>query len=164
MRVMGVDPSTVATGWGVVEGNFPGPKLVATGVIRCRGSMSTRLATLHQRLVWLLEEYEPDCVSLEQGFASNNMQAALRLGEARGAVLAAAGILGIRVAEYAPATIKLAVTGDGRASKQQMQIMVCRLLRIPGPLIEDAADALGTALCHMQASGFARAVDRQPRR
>ncbi|MCX8071275.1 MAG: crossover junction endodeoxyribonuclease RuvC [Candidatus Binatia bacterium] len=150
MRVFGVDPSTVATGWGVVDGDPRRPLWVASGVVRCRGGMGTRLAKLHAELVRLLRKYRPQELSLEQGFAGNNVQAALRLGEARGVVLAAAGGFGIPVAEYAPATIKLAVTGDGRATKAQVQFMIQRLLGLPEPPAEDAADALAAAVCHLQ--------------
>lgn len=150
MRVIGVDPSTIATGWGVLDGDLPQLRCVAQGVVRCRGRTSHRLARLHSEITRILIEHRPDCLSLEQGFASANIQAALRLGEARGVVLAAAGSLEIPVAEYAPATIKLAVTGDGRATKAQVQLMVQRLLSLPTPPAEDAADALAAALCHLQ--------------
>lgn len=126
--------------------------------------MSTRLSKLYAELVRLLTQYRPYCVSLEQGFSSSNVQAALRLGEARGVVLAAAGSLGIAVAEYAPATIKLAVTGDGRASKEQVQWMVQRLLKLPRPPAEDAADALGAALCHLQTYAMEWQMGRGQRR
>lgn len=164
MRVMGIDPSTVSTGWGVLEGDLRRPRCLGSGVVRCRGGMSTRLAKLYAELVHLLARYHPHCVSLEQGFTSNNVQAALRLGEARGVVLAAAGNLGIAVAEYAPATIKLAVTGDGRATKEQMQRMVQRLLQLREPPIEDAADALGAALCHLQTATLERKLNDSKRR
>lgn len=160
MRVLGIDPSTVATGWAVLDGAFPRPHCVASGVLRCRGSTSTRLARLHREVVGLLAQFCPQHLSLEQGFSSLNVQAALRLGEARGVVLAAAGSLGVPVTEYAPATIKLAVTGDGRASKAQMQAMVQRLLGLTETPPEDAADALGAALCHLHAAAFARKIPR----
>ncbi|GIW44335.1 MAG: crossover junction endodeoxyribonuclease RuvC [Candidatus Binatia bacterium] len=150
MRVIGVDPSTVATGWGVLDGGVPHLRWVAHGVVRCHGAVSRRLARLHSEITRILIEHRPDYLSLEQGFASSNIQAALRLGEARGVVLAAAGSLEIPVAEYAPSTIKLAVTGDGRATKAQVQLMVQRLLALPEPPAEDAADALAAALCHLQ--------------
>jgi crossover junction endodeoxyribonuclease RuvC len=161
MRVIGVDPSTVATGWGVLDGDLPRVCCVAQGVVRCRGGMSSRLAKLYAEMMRLLSEHRPDCLSLEQGFASSNIQAALRLGEARGVVLAAAGSWGIPVAEYAPSTIKLAVTGDGRATKAQVQLMVQRLLGLPEPPAEDAADALAAALCHLQSYKLERKVHRR---
>ncbi len=164
MRVIGVDPSTVATGWGVLEGDLPVPRYLGSGVVRCRGGMSTRLAKLYAELVRLLSQYHPHCLSLEQGFTSHNVQAALRLGEARGVVLAAAGSLGIAVAEYAPATIKLAVTGDGRATKEQVQWMVQRRLKLAAPPAEDAADALGAALCHLQTCTLERKLGRNRHR
>lgn len=160
VRVLGIDPSTVATGWGVLEAAFPRPRYVTSGVIRCRGGPSTRLAQLHRDVLQLLTQFCPDHVSLEQGFSSRNVQAALRLGEARGVVLAAAGSLGVPVTEYPPATIKLAVTGDGRASKAQMQAMVRRLLGLAETPPEDAADALGAALCHLHTAALARALPR----
>jgi crossover junction endodeoxyribonuclease RuvC len=152
--VLGVDPGTVVTGWGIVEEGGAGPRHVASGVVRARGSRAERLALIHQALVDLCERFSPSALSLEKTFVGDNVQSAFRLGEARGAVMVAAAGFGLAVAEYSPAEIKVAVAGSGRAAKAQMQGMVGRLLGLARPLAEDEADALGAALCHVQTSRF----------
>ena len=155
MRVLGVDPGTVATGWGVVEDRANRLTHVAGGVIRSRGPLAGRLAHIYEQVQLLLTQFEPTCVSLEKTFVGENVQSAFRLGEARGAILVAAAQAGIVVREYSPAEIKVAVVGHGRAVKQQMQTMVMRLLGLDGPLAADEADALGAAICHLHTQTFA---------
>jgi crossover junction endodeoxyribonuclease RuvC len=155
MRVLGVDPGTVATGWGVVEERTHRLTHVAGGVIRPRGPLAERLAHIYAQLQRLLADFEPTCVSLEKTFVGDNVQSAFRLGEARGAILVAAAQAGVAVREYSPAEIKVAVVGHGRADKQQMQTMVTRLLDLCGPLAADEADALGAAICHLHTQSFA---------
>ena len=155
MRVLGVDPGTVATGWGVVEDHTQRLTHVGGGVIRPRGPLAERLAHVYEQMRRLLADFEPTCVSLEKTFVGANVQSAFRLGEARGAILVAAAQAGIAVREYSPAEIKVAVVGHGRAVKQQMQTMVRRLLDLPGLLAADEADALGAAICHLHTHSFA---------
>jgi crossover junction endodeoxyribonuclease RuvC len=155
MRVLGVDPGTVATGWGVVEEHAHRLTHVAGGVIRPRGPLGGRLALIHEQVRRLLTDFEPTCISLEKTFVGENVQSAFRLGEARGAILVAAAQAGVPVREYSPAEIKLAVVGHGRAVKEQMQIMVVRLLGLRGGLAADEADALGAAICHLHTQSFA---------
>src|SRR5262249_52083615 len=100
MRVLGVDPGTVATGWGVVDEMDRHPTYIAGGVIRARGSLAGRLARVFDETQRILTEFSPDCVSLEKTFVGDNVQSALRLGEARGAILVAAARAGIVVTEY----------------------------------------------------------------
>ncbi|GIW40601.1 MAG: crossover junction endodeoxyribonuclease RuvC [Candidatus Binatia bacterium] len=148
-RILGVDPGTVRTGWGVVEKGPRGLSCVAGGAIELRGSRSERLGRICRELVDIARRYRPTAVSLEKAFAAANLQAALRLGEARGAVLAAAALAGLEVFEYSPAEIKLAVVGYGRAEKQQVQAMTRHLLALPCPPGPDEADALASAICHL---------------
>jgi len=155
MRVLGVDPGTVATGWGVVEEHTRRLRHVAGGVIRPRGSLAQRLAHVHEQVRRLLDDFAPTCVSLEKTFVGANVQSAFRLGEARGAILVAAAQAGVPVREYSPAEIKLAVVGHGRAVKDQMQTMVIRLLALESVLAADEADALGAAICHLHTQSFA---------
>lgn len=156
VRVVGIDPGTLVTGWAVVEGPFGRATPLGYGTWRLRGSLSARLHQMSRSLAELLAQYEPDVVALERNFAGNNVQSALRLGEARGAILAAVGACTLEVAEYTPATVKLAVAGSGRATKRQVQVMVMRLLHLRREPAVDAADALAVALCHLQNASFAQ--------
>lgn len=158
MRVLGVDPGTVATGWGVVDERPPGLLHVAGGVIRARGPLAERLGRVYDEVRRVLAEFAPDCVGLEKTFVGDNVQSAFRLGEARGAILVAAAQARVPVCEYSPAEIKVAVVGHGRAAKEQVQAMVLRILGVPGPLAADAADALGVAICHLHTQRFAAHV------
>lgn len=155
MRVVGIDPGTVATGWGVVDVSTSRGQSrqsrVASGVIRCRGELPDRLATVFAGVCAILEEHRPEALSIEKTFVSENVQSAFRLGEARGSILVAAARAGVKVYEYSPAEIKMAVVGYGRALKEQVQVMVGRLLELSEGLASDEADALAAALCHLQA-------------
>jgi crossover junction endodeoxyribonuclease RuvC len=146
VRVLGVDPGTVATGWGVVEEIDRRLTYVAGGVIRARGPLAQRLARVYEQIQQILSNFAPTCISLEKTFVGDNVQSAFRLGEARGAILVAAAQAGIPVQEYSPAEIKVAVAGNGRAAKEQMQLMVRRLLGLAGAVASDEADALVAAL------------------
>src|SRR5262245_54537334 len=126
MRVLGVDPGTVATGWGVIDEHGPHLTYVAGGVIRARGTLPQRLAHIYEQAVHLVREYQPTWLSLEKNFVGENIQSAFRLGEARGVIMVAATQGGISVHEYSPAEIKVAVVGQGRATKEQMQSMAVR--------------------------------------
>jgi crossover junction endodeoxyribonuclease RuvC len=158
MRVLGVDPGTVATGWGVVDQAGQRLAYAGGGVIRSRGPLPQRLARIYEQVQRILSDFTPHCVSLEKTFVGDNVQSAFRLGEARGVILVAAAQAGIAVTEYSPAEIKVAVVGHGRAAKAQMQIMVARLLALAGPLLGDEADALGAAICHLHTRRFATHV------
>lgn len=157
-RVLGVDPGTVITGWGIVEDREGDVCHVASGTIRPRGSRADRLAAIHHALCEVCESFRPTALSLEQTFVGDNVQTAFRLGEARGAAMVAAAAAGLSVSEYSPAEIKVAVAGSGRAAKAQMQAMVGRLLALDERLAADQADALGAAICHLQTSRFADCV------
>jgi len=163
-RVIGIDPGTVATGWGVIDGCGSRLAYVASGVIRPRGVRAARLGAIYSALREICEEYAPATMAVEQPFVGRNIQSALRLGEARGAVMTAAEQEHVSVAEYSPAGIKLAVAGNGRASKGQVQAMVARLLALEKSLAADEADALGAAICHLHTSRFASKVAEVARR
>ncbi len=159
LRILGVDPGSVALGWGVID-SYNSARLarVASGTIRGRGERAARLAAICDAIQELCERFRPAVLSLEQSFVGDNVQSAFRLGEVRGAVMVAAGRARVAVAEYSPAQIKLAVAGSGRAAKAQMQAMVSRLLAVDQVLGEDEADALGAAICHVNAGQFAALV------
>jgi crossover junction endodeoxyribonuclease RuvC len=164
VRVLGVDPGTVATGWGVIEEIDRRLTYVAGGVIRSRGPLPQRLARIYDGIQHALSAFTPAWVSLEKTFVGANVQSAFRLGEARGAILVAAAQAGVPVWEYSPAEIKVAVAGQGRAAKEQMQAMVMRLLSLSSALAADEADALGAAICHLHTHSFVAHVDTHDRR
>ena len=160
MRILGVDPGSVVTGWAVVDcaGNRLGH--VESGSVRAgRGAHARRLGDVLTAVSEVIATYHPEHLSLESGFLARNVHSAFRLGEARGVVLAAAGRAGVSVSEYSPATIKKAVTGYGRAAKEQVQQAVVRLLALEGIPPEDEADAIAAALCH----GFRHVFDSKAR-
>jgi crossover junction endodeoxyribonuclease RuvC len=150
MRILGIDPGSVATGFGVVDRTGGALVHVAHGTLRPpRGvALPLRLHHLYRALVELLEEHRPDAVAVEQVFVAASPRAALVLGQARGAVLAAVASGGLAVAEYTPAQIKQGVTGSGAAPKPQVQAMVCRILALDRAPASDAADALAAAIRH----------------
>jgi crossover junction endodeoxyribonuclease RuvC len=158
MRVMGIDCGTECTGYGVVDLDGR-DKLVCVsfGGIRLssREPLPIRLSTVFDRLSGVIQEFQPDRVAIEEVFYSVNAKSALKLGQVRGVAMLAASSQKLQIGEYAPLTIKAAVVGYGRAEKEQVQLMVARLLcleEIPEPA--DAADALAIAICdlHTQAT------------
>ena len=154
MFVLGIDPGLSATGYGVVESGHP-PTAVIAGVIRTdtEASMADRLAELFIELTQVIEDTQPDVVALETVFTNRNLQTAISVGRASGVAMLAAARAGLPVSEYVPTAVKSAITGDGSASKAQIQQMVARLLRLAEPpRPADAADALAIALCHLRAA------------
>ncbi len=158
MRVLGIDPGTVTTGWGVVEERGSRLVRVAGGVACARGPLPSRLAAMATQIEEVLARFSPAAVSLEKSFVAANVQSAFRLGEARGAILATAARTGIVIGEYTPAEIKLAVVGTGRASKEQVQEMVRRLLSLNDRVTRDQADALAAAICYLHSRRIADQV------
>ncbi len=163
MIVLGVDPGTARTGYGVVERTGAGPyRLVECGVIRppARADLARKLDAIFTELEALITRHRPDALAVENVFMANNARSALVLGHARGVILLAGARAGVAVAEYAPRQIKSAVVGAGSATKVQIQQMVMRLLRLKSaPEPTDAADGVAIALTHcMQARTLKRAV------
>jgi crossover junction endodeoxyribonuclease RuvC len=151
MIILGIDPGTAITGYGVVrqEGNHL--KQLACGAIRTAADLPLpdRLHQIHLELKRLITEFQPDVVAVEELFFNKNVRTVMAVGQARGVVLLSAVTAGLAVAEYTPLQVKLAVVGYGRAEKAQVQEMVRVLLclrEIPKP--DDAADALAIAICH----------------
>ena len=152
--VLGIDPGTATTGYGVVGqteiGDFA---LVACGVIRTlpEQPMPARLLELYNDLRALIIELQPDELAIEKLFFGRNVTNALSVGQARGTALLAAAQSGLKITEYTPAEVKQAITGYGNAEKRQIQEMVQRVLDLPElPRPDDAADAVAIALCHLQ--------------
>jgi len=148
-RLLGVDPGSLKTGVGIIDVRGNHIRHVHHAVIRCgNGDFDTRLHYLFASLKDVIEEFKPDAAAIEDVFVSKNASSALKLGQARGALIAACGECRIRVSAYSPTQVKQAVVGFGRAEKAQIQHMVRLLLHPPEPLAEDAADALAVAICH----------------
>lgn len=148
-RILGLDPGSQRTGYAVIEINGGKIAYLVSGAIKAGGeSLAERLQDIFVGVDRLTNEFRPDEVAIERIFMHRNADSALKLGQARGAALSATFAVRPRVFEYAPREVKLAVVGTGSAQKDQVQMMVKRLLNIAGPLAEDAADALAIALCH----------------
>jgi crossover junction endodeoxyribonuclease RuvC len=149
VRILGLDPGSQRTGYAVIETNGTRIGYLVSGAIKAGGaSLAERLQEIFAGVDRLTNEFRPDEVAIERVFMHRNADSALKLGQARGAALSATFAVRPRVFEYAPREVKLAVVGTGGAQKDQVQLMVKHLLRIAGPLTEDAADALAIALCH----------------
>jgi crossover junction endodeoxyribonuclease RuvC len=159
VRILGLDPGSLATGFGVVDWSGGEARYVASGAIRTRGSEFTpRLRQIFEGVQALMREFSPQEIAVERVFMHRNADSALKLGQARGAALCAALDCGPPVFEYAPREVKLAVVGQGGAEKEQVQLMVRTLLRLDGSLSADAADAVGLALCHAYSRSARAAV------
>ena len=151
MRALGIDPGSRVTGWGVIESRGAGFRHVASGTIAlAQATLGDRLARLHAECLRLVERWAPAAVVVERAFVARNVQSAFRLGEARGAVLAAIAAGGVPLHEYAPAEVKLAAVGHGRADKDEVGRGVAVRLGLARRPAVDAADALALALCHLQ--------------
>ncbi|HZF15307.1 MAG TPA: crossover junction endodeoxyribonuclease RuvC [Steroidobacteraceae bacterium] len=161
VRVLGIDPGSRCTGFGVIDCGGPGLAYIASGAIAVSGRVFTdRLRTIFDRLRDVIGEYQPDEIAIERVFVHKNADSALKLGQARGAALCAVMNGATRVYEYAPRAVKHAITGFGAAEKSQVSWMVRRTLSFDGKLTVDAADALALAICHAQSRTFLRRVAR----
>lgn len=154
--ILGIDPGSLFTGWGVVE--LEGNKLChgAHGVIATSTALgqAERLKQIYRGIQDVIQRYRPAAVSLEKVFFSRNAQSALKLGQARGVALLAAAESQIAVSEYSATEIKVAVVGYGHATKEQIQKMVSALLCLRSPMRADAADGLAAAICHIHRRTF----------
>lgn len=166
MIVLGIDPGTANTGYGVVKGDGRGPvALVECGVIRTRARdpLASRLREIYDGVEELIGRHKPDVLSIEDVFYAKNVRTTVVLGHARGVVLLAAEQHGLDIHEFAPAEIKQAVVGRGGATKDQVQFMLTRLLRLKSvPQPSDAADGVAAALAYMMSARVPRLDD--PRR
>lgn len=154
MRILGVDPGTATTGFGIIDKTNRTLTFVNGGVIitPAKQDMGARLFTIHKELTELIAEYHPDAMAVELLYFAANVTTAMSVSQARGVVLLAAAQADVRVAEYTPLQVKQALTSYGRADKKQVQEMVKKILKLnvlPEP--DDAADALAIAICHSAA-------------
>lgn len=160
MFVLGIDPGLSTTGYGIVEAGSR-PQAIAAGVIRTDRSLrlADRLLELHRDLTAVIEEYRPASAAIEQVFVNRNLQTATSVARASGVALVAMAAAGLRVTEYTPSAVKMALTGFGAADKRQVQEVVAMRLRLETPPTPaDAADALAIALCHVQAARMQQVV------
>ncbi len=148
-RILGIDPGSRVTGYGVIEA-LPGQqRYVASGCIRIEAEyFPDRLQQIFAGLREVVDRYQPEQMAIEQVFMHKNADSALKLGQARGAAICAVQLSGVPVFEYAARQVKQALVGKGNADKEQVQHMVKILLNLHGPLAIDASDALGISLCH----------------
>jgi crossover junction endodeoxyribonuclease RuvC len=155
MRILGIDPGSGSTGYGIIDTDGSKHRTVLFGAIQtnARSPFHERLLKIHQQLTGILRREKADVMAIEEVFHATNVQSALRLGHARGIALLVAAQQGIDVFEYSPLEIKSAVVGYGRADKMQIQMMVRLLLDLPEiPAPDHAADALAVAICHAHRS------------
>ncbi|HOU54152.1 MAG TPA: crossover junction endodeoxyribonuclease RuvC [Myxococcota bacterium] len=159
-RVLGIDPGSRVTGWGVLEGGAGNASCVAWGTIRAGEDrpLGERLQRIHERLSEVIREFGPAAAALERVFLNRNVDSALKLGHARGVVVLAVQQGGVPLFEYTPAQVKRLVTGSGRAEKAQVGFLVKTLLRLPEVPQEDAADALAIAWTHLLVQGAQRVL------
>jgi len=155
MLVLGIDPGTATTGFGLVRQTRGRSIIVSYGVIKTSPAMDmpNRLVKIKREYTALLEEYQPDAVAIEAIFHHKNSKTVISVAQSRGVLLMAAADQAIEIAEYTPLQVKQAVTGVGNADKRQVQVMVQKILSLDSiPRPDDAADALAIALCHLHSS------------
>ena len=159
MRVLGIDCGSRVTGYGVIDSDGTESSLVRCGTIRSKSSdsLSVRLRSIHNGIVQVIRELQPDEAAFESLFYATNVQSALKLGHVRGVSMFAAAEANLPVFEYSPLEVKSAVTGYGRAEKAQVQQMVRALLKLKAaPEPYDASDALAVAICHVHVNRINR--------
>lgn len=164
-RILGIDPGSLVTGWGIVESVENSLSHVACGTIATAAAQAqgARLSRIYRGIQQIIVHYHPDGVSLEKVFFARNPQSALKLGQARGVALLAAAENQLDVYEYSSNEIKSAVVGYGHATKEQVQKMVASLLHVSEKMAADAADALAAAVCHVHRQAFqARITEAAP--
>lgn len=157
MIVIGIDPGTRFTGYGIIERQGNQLQRIASGRIKAGSSsvpLGDRLVRIHDELSALLTEHQPTTGAIEGIFTARNAMSSLKLGHARGVAMLCLHMHNVALSEYPPAVIKQAVTGNGRASKDTVEFLVRRLLNITGDLEEDESDALAVAICHCNTIKF----------
>ncbi|MDH5547583.1 MAG: crossover junction endodeoxyribonuclease RuvC [Gammaproteobacteria bacterium] len=156
-HILGIDPGSRVTGFGIIRQEGQQLYYVNSGCIRTQNdNFIARLGEIYEGVQHIVKTYKPQTVAIEKVFVKKNVESALKLGQARGAALCPCVLEGLEVSEYSPTQIKRTVVGVGRASKEQVQHMVMRLLRLSETPPSDAADALAIALCHVQQMSIRR--------
>ncbi|MCS7012361.1 MAG: crossover junction endodeoxyribonuclease RuvC [Chloroherpetonaceae bacterium] len=164
MRIIGIDPGSLTTGYGIIDAASQAVAAVDFGVVctHAKEEMALRLKHIYDRLSQLLQQYRPTRLALETAFYGKNAQSALKLGQVRGVVLLLAVSYGLEITEYSPREVKQALTGNGNAAKEQVAFMVRKFLCLSdtGPFL-DASDALGIALCDALRHNSPQAVTKR---
>ncbi|HHS49758.1 MAG TPA: crossover junction endodeoxyribonuclease RuvC [candidate division Zixibacteria bacterium] len=151
MRILGIDPGTVNTGWGLIQVEGKKISLVESGVFHPNGKdRIAKLVQIYGFVADLVENFAPDIVAVEDTFFGKNVQSMIKLGEARTAAILAAALADVDVATFAPREVKMAVVGNGNAAKEQVAFMVKRLLNAPEDCPADQTDAIAVAFCWAQ--------------
>ncbi len=161
MRVLGIDPGSGTTGWGVIDGDARHYRLVEFGAIKSRAGQKfpARLAQICLGIEDVISRHRPDACAIEDGFLATNVKVTLKLGQVRGVAMLAAERAALDIHEYSPRLVKQSVVGYGNAEKHQVQEMVRVLLSLTSlPEPQDAADALAVAICHFHHAGFAQRI------
>lgn len=156
MRILGIDPGYAIVGYGVIEYDNVRFRVINYGAITTSPEtpFDKRLLEIYKDMTSLLEQFEPDCVSVEKLYFNTNITTGIDVAQARGVIILSAAEHGIPIYEYTPLQVKVAVTGYGRADKHQMQEMTRNILRLPSiPKPDDTADALAIAICHAHTGG-----------
>ena len=166
MRILGIDPGTRITGYGIIDVEGNRLKHVDNGIVSTRSNqpLAERLKIIYDGLTAVITDFTPDSMGIEQVFLAKNPRAALTLGHARGTAMLAGVNYGLEVHEYSALQVKSAVVGYGHAAKQQVQHMVKALLNLPEIAQEDAADALAVAICHANSRTMNQTIGQTGRR
>ncbi len=163
LRILGIDPGSRLTGFGVLDFAADSASYVASGTVQSvDGDFPDRLKRIFESISEIMSEFRPDAVAIESVFVHRNAGSALKLGHARSAAICATFERDVQVFEYAPREIKQAVVGTGSATKDQVQHMVVAILNLEGAPSSDAADALATALCHGHQRRFNTLIAANP--
>ena len=152
MRILGIDPGLIKTGFGIIDVQNDNLKVVDYGIIKpkLKDKLEKRLLTIFQDVSKIIKEYKPTIICIEEVFYGKNFKSALLLGQARGAAMVSAASENVTIFEYSAKKIKQSVTGNGNANKEQVKFMVTSILNINNNIGLDASDALGIAICHFQ--------------
>lgn len=165
IRIMGIDPGSRVTGYGIVDCDVAQAYYVDSGVVRLdTGSLPQRMHRIFDELSEVVEQYQPEVAAVEEVFVSKNPQSALKIGHARGSAICACTAKGVEVEEYSVRSIKKSVVGSGAAGKSQVKFMVSMLLGLDDIDYQDEADALAVALCHFQHLPLIQSGIELPRR
>jgi len=160
IRILGLDPGLRITGWGIIECEGSRLSHIDHGIVQSKDGedLPIRLVSLYTQLIDIIQQYTPDEAAVEETFVNKNPLSALKLGIARGVVLLAPAQAGLIVGEYSANKVKKSVVGVGHADKNQVAMMVSRLLPKSGGVVKDAADALAVAICHAHHRTFFQKV------
>jgi crossover junction endodeoxyribonuclease RuvC len=161
MIILGIDPGTRITGYGLIRVQGNKFEHLDNGCIVAQTTkpMKDRLTFISDKIDKIIEQHQPEVIALEKAFFAKNASSALKLGQCRGVIMVAAGRASLPLSEYSPSEIKQAVTGSGRAHKEQIQKMIRLRLGLPEDPQSDASDALAVAICHGQSYGMAKRIN-----